>query len=358
MYSQEVRFYSSLVFFYYLSTLLLLAAIMDSGRVTRWILFLLTCVIGAYFHIFVLLSVLNGFVWTLFSNMKKLKENILRLSGSTTVAFLCILPGYLYFGSHQKFNYPLLPWGGSLLQEIAVGLGWYELPFVLQPGPGLVWYLFCLGLFIVGAGTAIRRSYKRLIALLISSIFQVPLIIAADFMKKYWFVYRQILFLHPFVLLLSSLGFCYILDTAQRINMSKTLKWIFKLAFTTSLIMAAFFSLYDYFRWPKSEARQISEYIVTHWVSPNGVILVTPGYQEKVYRFYLQYIFQRPDIATWVKPIEVNNLPDLASKENTFLIAIGGLPDWEISQLLQKGFSPVYVSKVWLAHSLFIQASK
>ncbi len=54
MYSQEIRFYSSLLFFYYLSSYLLLSAVANYEKNRKkWLLFWLACVIGSYFHIFV-----------------------------------------------------------------------------------------------------------------------------------------------------------------------------------------------------------------------------------------------------------------------------------------------------------------
>lgn len=356
MYSQEARFYSSFLFFYYLSTILLLIAIADSERTMKWVFFGLACTTGAYFHFFVLFSVINGFVWALFClGRGRLKIVLPRFLGSTFVAFLAVLPGYLYFGLHQKFNYPLLLWGKSFLREVALGLGWYELPFVSQPNIGLAWYLICLGLFLVGLIAAIRQFSTRLIALLVSGVVQIFLVISADLAKGYWFVYRQLLFLHPVTLLLSSFGFCVTLNAIRRV---KNLEKIPVFALIGLLILAALFSLCDYFQWPKSEARQISEYVVTNWRSANDVILVAPGYQEKVYRFYLQYIFQRPDIVTRIKPIELERLLESILEERTFLIVIENLSEQRISQLLRVGFSPVRISNVWLGHSLFVQTGE
>lgn len=357
MYSQEVRFYSFLLFFYYLSTNWLLTTIANSERATvKWVLFWLAYTIGAYFHIFVLLSAINGFAWAFFSvGKERLKTVLPRFLGSAFAAFLVVLPGYLYFGLHQKFNYPLLLWGNSFPKEIALGLGWCELPFRSQPNIGLVWYLICLGLFLVGLIAAIRQLSIRLIALLVSGVVQILLVISADLAKGYWLAYRQLLFLHPVTLLVSSVGFYIILNSIQRI---KNFGRIPVRVLLGLLIIASLLSLRDYFQWPKSEARQIGEYIVANWKSANDVILVTPEYQEKVYRFYLQYIFQRPDIATRIRSIAMERLFETIPEERVFLIVIKNLSEQRISQLLQMGFSPVRISKAWLGHSLFVQMGK
>ncbi len=81
-----------------------------------------------------------------------------------------------------------------------------------------------------------------------------------------------------------------------------------KLVFAGLLLLASLFSLRDYFQWSKSEARQISEHILTDWLSLDSEILIAPGYQEKVYRFYFQYIFQRPDMVIRIRPVEIERL--------------------------------------------------
>lgn len=200
---------------------------------------------------------------------------------------------------------------------------------------------------MVGLVSAFRHFSKRLIALLISAVLQILLVIIADLVKGYWFAYRQLLFLHPFTLLLSSLGFCSIRKNFEKIPF---------VALISLLILASLFSLQDYFQWSKSAARQISEYIIANWTPANDLILIIPGYQEKVYRFYLHYIFQRPDIAARIRPVEIHQLHEQALSGGTFLIVIENLSEHRVSQFLQLGFSPVKISMVWLGHSLFIRA--
>lgn len=355
MYSQEVRFYSSFLFFYYLSTNLLLAAIAEAKKLTKWGLFLLTYVTGAYFHIFVLFSIVNGFTLAFIRPKKETKIALLYLLISAFTAFLAVLPGYLYFGSHQKFNYPLLLWTDSLFKEIARGVGWHELPFVSRPNLGSIWYLICLLLFLAGLGTIASQFSKELIALLVSGVLQILLVISADLIKGYWFSYRQLLFLHPAALLLSSFGLHGILNAIRRIA---KLGNVFIPVLIGMLILINFLSLRNYFVWSKSEARELSKYIIANWSPTNDAIFVAPGYQEKVYRFYLQYIFERPDIAIRVKPAEINESFSRSFAKDAFLIVIGNPSEQVVSYLLQTGFSPLKISKAWLGHSLFAYCAR
>jgi len=359
MYSQEVRFYSSLVLFYYLSTNLLLDAI-ERNTPSKWGLFTLVFMIGGYFHIFALLSVLNGIMWIIlrYSKGERNHSTVVHFLASLAIASTIIIPGYLYFGSHQQFDYPLLPWNHSLLQEVAFGLGWCELPFTLTTGPGQVWYIISFGLFLIGVIVCLRNREKVMIAFLLSSVMQICIIVLADILKGYWFAYRQILHLLPWTLLVSAMGasaFVKALRDVGKVN-EKHKPWL------THVLMGALLltnipALIDYYQWTKSDARQISEYLSTNW-SPGTIILVAPGYQEKVYRYYLQYVFKKPDMVALIHPSELSYIIDArAGVNDTFLIVIENLSDVELTQLSQIGFDPIKTShrNTWLGQSVFIQ---
>jgi uncharacterized membrane protein len=282
MYSQEVRFYSSQLFFYYLSTELLLESI-EENTLIKWALFTLVLIIGVYFHIFVLLSVINGAMWIILkcSKGEHNRSTVIHFSTSLAVAFAIIIPGYLYFGSRQKFDYPLLPWGGSLLREIALGVGWRELPYTAAPSMGQVWYIVCFGLFLIGVITGLKQRDRTMIAFLVSSVMQTCVIIIADIMKGYWFAYRQIFYLLPFTLLASSIGASACVKALRRAGNTKARvkNWL-TIVPVGLLLLVSIPALVDYYQWPKSEARQISEYMSTNW-SPGDVILVAPGTRKR-----------------------------------------------------------------------------
>jgi len=354
MYSQEVRFYSSLVFFYNLSTLLLLEAI-EKDNLKQWIMFSLVLIIGEYFHIFVFLSVINGAILILLKQIRS-GPNFwvsIRFLASLAIAFVALVPGYVYFGAHQRFNNPLLPGGASVWKVIALGLGWLELPFTSTLSLGQVWHVTSFGLFLVGMIICLKQRESIIIALLVSVVIQIFLIILADIFKGYWFAYRQILQLLPYTLVVSAKGISALLKIFGE----------HKFVFYVLIIIVALTSipaLSDYYQWSKSDAYQISEYILTHW-SPGDMILVVPGYPEKVYRYYLGYIFKRPDIAISVYPYELRNVAETIGDKNcVFLVVIKDvinedLSDSEIAWLLQDGFVPIRISSGWLGHSLFVR---
>ena len=359
MYSQEVRFYSSLLLFYYLSTELLLDVI-ERNTLSKWVLFTLVFLIGGYFHIFVLLSVINGTTWIIlkYSKGERNRSTVVHFLTSLAVACAIIIPGYLYFGSRQKFDYPLLSWGGSLLREVTLGLGWRELPFTVTTGPGQVWYIISLGLFLIGVIACLRRRERMMIAFLVSSVVQICIIILADISKGYWFAYRQILHLLPCTLLVSAMGasaFMKALRDMEKVN-ERHKTWLTHILIGV-LLLASIPALVDYYQWSKSDARQISEYLSTNW-SPGDVILVAPAYQEKVYHYYLQYVFKKPDMVALIHPSELSDIIEAGVETNdTFLIVVESLSDAEITQLSQIEFDPIKTSNRnrWLGQSLFVR---
>lgn len=61
-YSQEVRFYSSLMFFYGLATLFLVRAI-TRGEKKEWLAYVFCSTVGMYFHPYLIFTAIPGFFW-------------------------------------------------------------------------------------------------------------------------------------------------------------------------------------------------------------------------------------------------------------------------------------------------------
>jgi 4-amino-4-deoxy-L-arabinose transferase-like glycosyltransferase len=356
MYSQEVRFYASLVFFFYLSVDLFIEAVEKSSPL-NWALLLFILVVGIYFHIYVSLSLICGLAWAVMNGKTRQLGHSFALGG-LFAAILLSFSGYLYFGEHQQFNYPLLPWGGSLFQEIALGLGWQELPFTPRPNMGRSWYILCFSFFLIGLMRSLKRNDKSVIALMTSSLIQIFLVIATDLLKRYWFVYRQILYLHPAMLMVSSIGLLTGMQVLKGCKKIKVVERWFAVGLIGVLLLSCFPALANYYKWPKSEARWISEYLSKNW-EPGEAILVVPGYQEKVYRYYLQYVYSRPDIASWICPSEIKDITEgRLNVGDGFLIVVRELSsddEW-IAQLSKVGFKTVKIfGSKWLGQALFVR---
>ena len=123
-YSQELRFYSAQIFFYLLANFCLFRAVSQSSK-SSWLVYSLVSAIGAYFHPYVLLSALNGFLYLAFFRETPSTDykKIISLCASALVSVILSLPGYLVFGGGQEFHYELFQWG-EFLFLIFYGLGW------------------------------------------------------------------------------------------------------------------------------------------------------------------------------------------------------------------------------------------
>jgi uncharacterized membrane protein len=363
-FSQELRFYSSLIFFYNLSTLCFLIALEKRQR-KYWAAYALVTALGIYFHIYTILAIFNGLAWIgLVHYQKKLPPRTLQHFMIAVVFLLLVfLSGYLFFGAGQKFNYSLIPWQKSFVHAIGQGLGWSEIKYSDAPSLGWVWYAGCFTLTITGLIACFRKRMGYTLALIASIILQVGMIIGADLVKNYFFSFRQLLQLHPFVIFLTALGVLEIgsaLDNTlqRRLVKPKRIRWG-SILLTLTLIFTSLPALIDYYKWPKSIAREVSQEIIRRW-APEDTILVIPGYSQKIYIYYLKYVYHRSDLASTIKPSNLTELSGATGNGEVFLIYIheGQIPaETNVEEILSAGFQPVLPPdlKSWLGQSLFIK---
>ena len=278
-FSQELRFYSALIFFYTLSSLLLFEAIRHNGR-KHWLAFLLVTSIGIYFHIYVILSLVNGMAWFLRSEYKN-SSTILKKYVVVSVCLIALsVIGYLLFGARQTFDMPLLQYH-EFWRGIFLGFGW--IPTTADTWPwnylwgGITLLFFLFGMYVIFSQ---RLIYLR--ETVVSIFLQFGIIIIADVFVGYWFVYRQLLIFLPFTLLVSALGLW---------SVFRRLRWgnvvIYILCFMVWIPSLAY-----YYRWPKSLGREIVQQLDRHWID-GDVFLITYTCEKRMYDFYLTSIGRR-----------------------------------------------------------------
>lgn len=353
-YSQEARFYSALTFFFAFSTYLLFRAI-DRPSLFRWAAFTLASIVGMYFHPFVSLSVLNGFIYLLTVRPVGWRRKQLRvlIMLSTLVAVL-FLPGYVYFGSHQQYTYDLLQWQSSIVQAITQGMEWMFYPHSSTPIPLQVWRILNFWFFIIGLLAVIIRRDARLMCLLLGIPLQIALIILADWVKGYWFISRQLIHLHSISLIFTAVGAVATSEFILKLGVTEYFKNrlpVCRFVKSPSLILTMIVvlmglssvpALEKYYKWPKSTARDIAEELVQRDCS-GRTILVIPGYEEKVYRFYFQALGAEPELATALQPtnwdsLERSVISDLAG---TYLVTPAVLTIEQRRELQRLGFVPL-----------------
>lgn len=303
-YSQEVRFYASLTFFYLLTSLLLWDALQQPTH-RRWILYSITGVSGVFFHPYVLFSLTNGLVWLFLAGPIMWRDAKRRVCFmlTTCLILLAFLGGYLTFSASNFFDIPLLAFEESLLTAVATGLGWIPF-FASNPGLNWIWGILFGALQIYGAWTVIKASPRSPLAgLVYSLVIQIAAVLGADLLAKYFFAPRQLLFLLPALSLLAGIGLSTIIAwAADRIRPSSyrfrpgmIRNGVFTIA-TFVVILTSLPALKTYYKDEKGNSRAIAQAILESW-QPGDTILITPGYEGFVYKYYIETVYRRPDVS-------------------------------------------------------------
>ena len=308
-YSQELRFYASLGFFYILSSLLIFSAV-ERHSLSLWIFTTVSIVIGAYFHIYVLLVYLNGIAWLLISQGRKAKENLIGFSASTIIAFCLIMPGYLYFRTSQPLS---LFSTNELWLNLLIGMGW--LPSILFPlNTGLVWYIVFIGFQLIGYLILFRSRQRMLLAFVLSSWMQIVLVLFANYYFQYAFRGRQLLFLAPFFCLITAVGIEEVIHQWLKIlrrrnkplsNILASLGKLEIIFLSISLFILTCVSILgtrSYYQEKKSSRREISQAVINIW-KPGNEIWTTPAWEEQFYSFYFN-LLGHPEIQNDLVGIE------------------------------------------------------
>lgn len=337
LFAQELRFYSALLFFYYLTTLLMILSIKHPTW-RNFVLFGLIATIGIYFHLFVGLALCNGFFYLIVHrNNPQIKRIIIRSFLSLVVIGLLVLPGYLYFShGEQHFEFgldiPLIP------MLVMQGVGWIP-TYPLTNQLGWIFYVFSIIAAIVGCIFIFKKRYILLKALLISALVQILAIILADQFSGYFFAARQILFLLPFNALLISLAVyesfksrTALFFPPQNEQNYSLVNRIFAGMMIAGLLIFSIPANADSYRMEKSTAREISE-LLSNQYQPGESIFVIPGWNALTFQYYLAYRLNRPDIARVVTGVSTEALYEMSTLTDQTYLIIGGSynsvhPDW------------------------------
>ncbi len=301
-YSQELRFYASLTFFYSLSTFMLWKA-MKCDTARSWFFFTLTTIIGLYFHMYVLLVVVNAFFFLFAGEFQKNRGRLIRpLLVSSTLILVAFLAGFLAFSGRVPFDNPLLEYDISFLQSLIIGLGWQ--PFYFETsGYGWIWGLLCCLLEIAGFVCLVKKPRSTAFLLFTSVITQAILIIGADLFKHYFFSPRQLLPFYPILLMVAATGVTVLTDVGSALQnkfFPVFKQGLFPTALSVILLAsAAFPALRQYYSSTKSNALNISEYILSSWEPGSTVLVMTPFYGS-YYNYFFTDVLDAPEIVPTV----------------------------------------------------------
>ena len=316
-YSQEVRFYASLGFFYLLSTYLLFQAL-DAPSVRNAAIVAIVTWIGAYFHPFVLLALLNGYAYVLIASLMdraidraidnrraNRKTSAVLLATVSAFLFLAFLPGYLYFDSPRSPRGLLeVSDGASLIALVARGLDWTFTPI------GVAIMLFA-AVGVLSLRPRQSREDRIVAAVSVGLIAQIAIIIAVDWLKGYFFASRQVFHLLPISMMLAGIGFVrstdLLVDWAAPAHIAlprPAVAW----GLSALLLALAAIGLAGYYDINRSDGREIAQQMISEQVH-GACVLVTPFYETGLYGYYLTHRFDRPEILEDLIPV-YGSLPE------------------------------------------------
>jgi len=284
-YSQELRFYASLGFFYLLSSALLLRAI-EEPTPRRWVLYTLINAIGIFFHVYAVLVAINGAVWLWLARA----EPFVPLSRkywirATCVLLLVFLSGLLSFAGVYPYHIPLLLGESSFLAMLGTAFGW--VPFYTSlPLLPWIWGALCLVFAAAGILSSIfTRPRSRLAVLFYAVIAQVALITGMNVLKYYFLAPRQLIFLMPLLLLFTAYAIEQLIVKAENWKPFRISANLSQTALVTIFCLASIPALLNYYQGDKGKTLEISRILTTAW-RPGATILVLPDFDQPVYLYY------------------------------------------------------------------------
>jgi dolichyl-phosphate-mannose-protein mannosyltransferase len=290
-YSQEMRFYAALVFFYVASTLLLIRAI-KTPSVTGWLFYTLVTLVGEYFHPYVLFTAITGLVLIVGTQISRTNfglklpwdaNGLRKFAISSLLLIALYVPGYLYFNAGQTFSSALNFHGDLVLQ----GLGLQAIRLESGVGPFGLWHIFLIvgaigGLFIVMKR---YRPYWLLVCLLIACVLQFVLIVCLDAYKHYFFSARQIIHLAPLVLLLVSI-FLVECIAAIKLRVVEFGAAAVILAGIGACASPYIKAIYDY---SKGSGKEIAQIIISRYRPNQEVLVLSSNYRVVLDYYFLRY---------------------------------------------------------------------
>ena len=309
-YSQEARFYALFTCVAVASTVALVIALRRGDR-RSWVAYTLLVIAGLYSHYYMPLVVAAQGAGVLAARLLPSRFPLPRRTSaahalrgflvSCAAAALAFLP-WLFFAVLQERRVPrgVAPeLSLDLMRQIVTGLLLSNPPETVRIESWLPWLYVILLLGGIVAGLARRRTRVVTLSLTLLVLLSPLMIVLALRWIEYFFEVRQVLFLLPFMLILTALGVTGVAEGVGR--MTKSTRWEGRLfagisAFLALLLIGPL--------WPASQAaigmaredwRGALRFVAAS-ASPDEVIII-PGLGEDRYLGYYTFGWpQRPRV--------------------------------------------------------------
>lgn len=330
MYSQELRFYAPLVFFYTMASALGFMAVRH-GRTRDWLIFVAVTTIGIFFHLFVIFAFTNVVLYAI-TYPKRGTFPLHALLISFFVILMVAVIAVVQFGSLAGEHTSLFAFG-SLWQVILEGLGFLPLfsaSWTVYIFGAILLFFTLLGLYHAG----------KIISVGIAIILQICVIFVLDAQYNYFASARQLLMLLPLAGVFTARGLSILLVWLNRL-FHKSGSYLSRSTVRASmmffLLIAAGFVIVPYYHMEKTSTRAILKTLEPIW-GPGELVLVSPNYTLPVYLYYA------PWLNSDLRPF---NQPDLANA--TFVISDPNADPGSSFELLYEASMPtIYPQMLWI----------
>ena len=349
-YSQELRFYSSLTFFYIFSTKLFLNAF-SSNKTKDWVWFTLVSIIGGYFHIYVGLSVINGLLWFSFSDIKRENDALRKFLISLILILLGSVSAFYFFAGYNSLHTDSFTKIESLQHAFGVGFGW--LP-VTQENNLLfyLWGIICLFLELFGIVFLVRHERNSYLSKLFLSIsIQIVIVLSLTVLRGYFIQSRHFIFLYPLFLLFAAKGFFEIVErfVLIKFDLGRRTQSAISPILICGLCILSFPPLSSYYQENKGYARETAIFLSENWILGDSIFFFPLPYSAEPVNYYLVNVMKNENLSPYMWTVDINqDLDTILNWKNGKLYLVGPTTP-ELEYLLsQNGFMKTELQDVWV----------
>ena len=347
VYAQVLRFYASLSAFYALACLLLYRAIRRPTN-RRWVAYGAATLVGAYFHPFVLTAPVNGAVYFLLAGITRPANRVAlrRFVAASALAGLLFVPGFLFFGAHQQYDFATFEFSESLSRVILSGLDWTTTLYDTAGSLATAWLWGNVVFAALGLLLLLARRRALPLSLALGAVASVGLIVAAVLSRGYWLLPRQLLHLTQVGIFLVAVGMVgaargltgWMGDAGRR----RAARVALLVGLALFVAAAARQELGRFYATTWSTGREAAEALLAQH-RPGAPVYIIPGYELQS----LQYYLDRPDATPAgirVQPATAEALAGIvAANDGPIFLALlsGGAPE-ELAPYGEMGFAVVF----------------
>ena len=300
-YSQELRFYAGLLFFYFLILWTALRAF-EKPRWQRWLTVVLAGAVGTLFHTFTILGLGSAFAVFLVKTGWRRWKAARRLIVCSIVLLIFYAWAVIEFGSVPAVGSALFafetPW-----QFLLRGFGMAP---IHSPNPGsLVYYLILWGMSGLGLIKVVQNKDLPLLSSLIAGFLMIALVLSMNWYRHYFVHSRQIYFLSFWVFILASSGLSSTVEWVEKRLTFLSINWRSSVSGSLIVLVIGLVSLpalSQYYAAERTIARSGYATMLHRW-QPGDWICVLPDYDAIVYIRHWQ-----KSVGAWVIPCTVDEV--------------------------------------------------